>query len=440
MPHFTYRRHNGDLRRLKRRAFDPQILCISLDTMCRECQEEFLPLREKYPSYILSGFLPPGIYPVIFRGKFLLSEVGLSYAVDLANKIETTLSEIMGVPIPVMAFSSFEMHPHDKEEIYVSILIQSPRSDADIIRHAFRVLRETDGFQCVLPTFRGCPNALFLSWHRDPMRGFTAQKRNATEQTPFTEAFTEANNVQFSSRIKPRPPPLFSNAAPMKKFHSCLYGTGCTDHAIMCDYCWMQFESGKSPTSSAINVCTSLDTMCDYCWRAYETASVQEAVVGKDDPCISPLTQCDGCRRMRNALKENIPQSYLLPAPGTYPVKFIRRFRPEDGVTKNTIEDLTKHIMENASKRFSEHVRVHAFSITPRHDKGPAAAWVLVDFPEFVEIDIDMKSILFDTLPGESERWIAKTPRNQQCLSFFRLAWWWTKMEFHKFHKLPVLT
>ncbi|KAL4799543.1 hypothetical protein BDV19DRAFT_385311 [Aspergillus venezuelensis] len=180
--------------------------------------------------------------------------------------------------------------------------------------------------------------------------------------------------------------------------------------------------------------------MCDYCWRAYETAGVGQSVVGKDDPCLSPLTQCDGCRKTMSALKDNIPHSYLLATPGTYPVKFFRRFKPEEGATNNTIHALVEHIMESVSRLFTEHVRVHAFSITPVGADSPAAAWVLIDFPEFVHVDIELMSVMFDSMPGGSERWNKKTPMSDQCLSFFRLNWWRTKMEFHQYDKLPVLT
>ncbi|KAL4930295.1 uncharacterized protein BDV17DRAFT_289903 [Aspergillus undulatus] len=180
--------------------------------------------------------------------------------------------------------------------------------------------------------------------------------------------------------------------------------------------------------------------MCDYCWRAYEWVGVSRSVVGKNDPCLDVITMCDGCRKTFNALRNTIPASYLLPKPGTYPVKIFRRFKPEDGATQQTIHDITEHIMKNVSARFAEHVTIHAFAITPVGGRAPAAVWVLIDLPCFVEVDVELLSVLFDALPGGSERWIVKTPMGEQCIAFFRMCWWRTKMEFHAYDTLPVLT
>ncbi|KAL4969876.1 uncharacterized protein BDV14DRAFT_195406 [Aspergillus stella-maris] len=181
------------------RAFkpsNPSNPCTSLHNMCTRSEKEFTRLRDKYPRYILSRFLPPGSYPVVFRGRFRLSDVGLDYAVRLAQNLGRTLEDTLQMPILVMGYSSFETHPHNEEEIDVSILIQFPRSNSEIIGQVFRAFQDIHDFQCVLPAYGKCPNTLFLAWRLDPMRGFVKPKEEIVvkEEAGTNESESEADD------------------------------------------------------------------------------------------------------------------------------------------------------------------------------------------------------------------------------------------------------
>ncbi|KAL4805397.1 hypothetical protein BDV18DRAFT_161052 [Aspergillus unguis] len=202
-------------------------------------------------------------------------------------------------------------------------------------------------------------------------------------------------------------------------YTSCTSPTPCLDFTTMCDYCWSKFEAGEKHPNHPTLTCNDPSTRCDFCWRAYETGS-PETVVPENDNCLSASTMCDPCRNAFNALKERFPEEHLLAKPGTYPVVFIRRFeRAVVDEKKTYVDDITDVIKVHLHREFGRQVDVHAMVVTPAGADVSSGASVLVDFPHFVDVsDVLLKKVFGDLF------WVRKVPREEQCLSEFRLTWW----------------
>ncbi|KAL4782617.1 hypothetical protein BJX76DRAFT_358773 [Aspergillus varians] len=140
--------------------------CTTLSDLCSDCGKEYTGILKQNRTRKIS--LHTGIYPVAFRAKFAASDIPADHAINIAHNIEDTLSEVFGMDIPVLAYASIPTHPSAEENIWVSILIEFPEEDGDLIFKIFGDLGGVpQGWECLVP--QGCVNAFFLRWHRDPM-------------------------------------------------------------------------------------------------------------------------------------------------------------------------------------------------------------------------------------------------------------------------------
>ncbi|KAL4922029.1 hypothetical protein BDW62DRAFT_197265 [Aspergillus aurantiobrunneus] len=143
-----------------------EMTCTTFTNMCTQCSKEYAGILQKYPMHSIS--LHTGIYPVSFRGAFPETEVPFDYAIHVANRIENTLYQIFKRRVPVLAFNNFASQPAADSELHVSVLIEFPAEDEEIINEMFGEIKdECEGWECLVPS--GCPNAFFLWWHKDPM-------------------------------------------------------------------------------------------------------------------------------------------------------------------------------------------------------------------------------------------------------------------------------
>ncbi|KAL4782618.1 hypothetical protein BJX76DRAFT_358774 [Aspergillus varians] len=203
----------------------------------------------------------------------------------------------------------------------------------------------------------------------------------------------------------------------------------CTDFATMCDYCWGKWEAGETQSPDTIGPCTpNGPEMCDFCWRAYEIVGNQELVVQSTDPCLDPATMCNLCRHAFKINREHTPEQVLIAKSGTYPVKFFCKVDPRYA-TRDYAKNMGHTIAKNLAIYFGKKVHVHAASGVPGGEgqNRAAGAWVLVDFPEVVALDAEMRSMLFANLPGVSGRWVVQLPPADKCVSWWRMGWFTRK-------------
>lgn len=133
--------------------------------MCPTCQTIHKALLKKHPSHTID--LQPDIYPVMFRARFPESEVSFDYGLKVADHIEQFLYDVSGRPITVLAYSNFADSPTFESQVWVSILIEFPEDEEEVVRMFDALVGVLGGWEVGVP--EGCPCAFWLEWHRDPM-------------------------------------------------------------------------------------------------------------------------------------------------------------------------------------------------------------------------------------------------------------------------------
>ncbi|OJJ00783.1 hypothetical protein ASPVEDRAFT_82339 [Aspergillus versicolor CBS 583.65] len=111
--------------------------------------------------------MKPNIYPVAFRAQLSKYEVPFDYVLSITERTQETLYQIFGRDIPVIGCSSLPDGYYDSR-VWVSILIEFPEDDKDIIAKMFGGdTGLAEGWECLMP--KGCPSAFYLEWHKDPV-------------------------------------------------------------------------------------------------------------------------------------------------------------------------------------------------------------------------------------------------------------------------------
>ncbi|RDW58532.1 uncharacterized protein DSM5745_11223 [Aspergillus mulundensis] len=146
--------------------------CTTLTTMCPTCVRTLQAILSTRPGVSINP-MPAKTYPVAFRASFPEHSIPFDYAVRVANAVEKTLLDVFGQRMPVLAFNSFEDVVTRDSKIYVSILIEFPGEDGDVVANTFSGVSEGlkgEGWECLLPRQGECPSTFWLRWHADPMK------------------------------------------------------------------------------------------------------------------------------------------------------------------------------------------------------------------------------------------------------------------------------
>ncbi|KAI9369676.1 hypothetical protein BJX61DRAFT_545361 [Aspergillus egyptiacus] len=140
--------------------------------------------------------------------------------------------------------------------------------------------------------------------------------------------------------------------------------------------------------------------------------------------CENPATMCAPCRTHYRNLKKTISEDDLIIPRGIYPVRFVGRFHAVlDG---SHVDQIVTALEQRLSAYFDDLVRVHGFLKPADADaEGEEAelvqVFVLVDFPEVVEVNRQLLGAIFRYFPGGTEGWAVDQLVTERDWSLFRL-------------------